>query len=322
MRNLRLRFGWAVGLRALACSPLAVAWLAGCSADGSGNAAERCTPGASLACACPGGAPLTTSCRADGSGYQPCACGAANSAGGNMAAAGSPAAASGAPQPEALPVGGRAAPSTSGAAGMRAPTGAGGLAGRAAAGAPDMAAAGSGIGGAVGAAGGGSSTDLEQWRQLCVDEINMYRATLPSLKPFKRGNAMQEACSDRGAQSDGDSMQAHGFARMDSAANLVTCRNKPTRGLLGGENTCPGWPVGGKGGGSYASVVDAVKSCLKSMWAEGEPPGGRAACTDACYEAHGHYINMTDPGASSVSCSFYKMNDGKSWWMNQDFSSF
>ena len=68
-------------------------------------------------------------------------------------------------------------------------------------------------------------------------------------------------------------------------------------------------------------VVDAVKGCLKSMWAEGEPPGGRAACTDACYEAHGHYINMTDPAATSVSCSFYKMKDGKSWWMNQDFST-
>jgi hypothetical protein len=175
--------------------------------------------------------------------------------------------------------------------------------------------------GAMATAGSGSTAELDMWRQICVDEINMYRAMM-SLKPYKRGSAAQEACSDMGAASDGETMSAHGFARMDTGTNLVTCRNKPTRGLLGGENTCPGWPVGGTGFGAYATVPDALKACLKGMWDEGEPPGGRAACTGTCYEMHGHYINMSDPSAVSVSCSFYKMKDGKSWWFNQDFSSF
>jgi hypothetical protein len=147
-------------------------------------------------------------------------------------------------------------------------------------------------------------------RQTCVDEINMYRATLTGVKALKRATPDQEACSDKGAKADGDSMQAHGSAR----AGL--CRSVG----LGAEDTCPGWGVGGFSGN--ATLADALKSCLKAMWAEGEPPNGRDACTqdiNGCFQQHGHYLNMSDPGQSAVACSFYKMSSG-SYWMNQDFS--
>lgn len=169
-------------------------------------------------------------------------------------------------------------------------------------------------GSASGSAGAGAGTgvpadQLEMLRQTCVDEINMYRATLTSamLKPLKRASAAQEMCSDQGAQMDGDSMQAHGSAK----AGLCT------KVGLYSEDTCPGWGVGGFSGN--ATIADALKSCLKSMWAEGEPPGGRAMCTGDCFQKYGHYLNMSDPNVGSVACSFYKMTSGM-YWMNQDFA--
>lgn len=172
------------------------------------------------------------------------------------------------------------------------------------------AAGGSASGSAGAGAGSGVPADeLEMLRQTCVDEINMYRATLTSamLKPLKRASAAQEMCSDMGAQMDGDSMQAHGSAK----AGLCT------KVGLYSEDTCPGWGVGGRSG--YATIADALKGCLKSMWAEGEPPGGRAMCTGACFQTYGHYLNMSDPTVGSVACSFYKMKSGE-YWMNQDFA--
>ena len=154
--------------------------------------------------------------------------------------------------------------------------------------------------------------DLNTLRQACVDEINMYRATLTmaNLKPMKRASPAQEACSDKGAQMDGDSGQAHGAARAG------VCRSV---GLFA-ENTCPGWPVGGFGGGT---LTDSMKKCLSSMWAEGEPPVSRADCQkdyQGCFLKYGHYLNMSDPANLVASCAFYKMKDGK-YWMNQDFAS-
>ncbi|HET8937885.1 MAG TPA: hypothetical protein VFN67_30785, partial [Polyangiales bacterium] len=67
----------------------------------------------------------------------------------------------------------------------------------------------------------------------------------------------------------------------------------------------------------------ALKGCLKQMWAEGEPPVSRQECQQdyqGCFLKHGHYLNMSDPTLASVSCAFYKMSDGRSYWMNQDFA--
>jgi hypothetical protein len=178
----------------------------------------------------------------------------------------------------------------------------------------------SGSGGMGAMAGTGGSTgsvddaDTAMLRDACVAEINMYRATLTDAPPLVRASAAQEMCSDMGAQVDGDAMVAHGFFRMKS-----TCVQ--TVGL-GAQDTCPGWPVGSGGFGRYATVLDALKGCLQQMWAEGDPPEGRDACTadtSGCFQMHGHYLNMSNPKATAASCAFYKMKDGMSWWMNQDF---
>jgi hypothetical protein len=154
-----------------------------------------------------------------------------------------------------------------------------------------------------------SSDQVEAARQACVDEINMYRATL-SLAPLMRGTPAQEMCSDVGAKKDGDSGVAHGSAG--------DCKNM---GLPGQQDTCPGWPVGGRGGS--ATLTDALKKCLAQMWAEGMPPVSRQMCIadrTGCFQTYGHYLNMSDPAPKAVACGFYQMTNG-SWWMNQNFGS-
>jgi hypothetical protein len=168
-----------------------------------------------------------------------------------------------------------------------------------------------GTGGAAGAAiggGGGSGPvtpdDRNALRQQCVDYINMYRATLGKA-PLARATPAQEACSDMGAQKDADSGQAHGSAG--------DCDG------LGGQNTCPGWGVGGFSGN--AMLADAMTGCLDSMWDEGPPPKPDNECIQdyqGCFLLHGHWMNMSNDMYSVVSCGFYEMPDGK-WWMNQDF---
>jgi hypothetical protein len=169
-----------------------------------------------------------------------------------------------------------------------------------------------GTGGSSGASIGGMTADqISMLRDACVAEINMYRATVSGLSPLMRANAQQEMCSDMGAQVDGDSMVAHGFFKMQG-----TCVQQVG---LGAQDTCPGYPVGGFGA---ATVLDALKGCLKQMWGEGAPPQGRDACqmdVSGCFQQYGHYLNMSNPKATNVSCGFYQMKDGRSWWMNQDF---
>jgi len=164
---------------------------------------------------------------------------------------------------------------------------------------------------------GVSAEELESLRKVCVDEINMYRATL-SLPALERPTLQHESCSDQGAKKDGDSKQAHGSA---GAGNPCATPGMRTFPGFQSQNTCPGYPVGARGA---ATIADALKGCLKQMWAEGEPPGGEKKCLDdyfagntACFLAHGHYINMKNT-FKKVSCGFYDM--GKStYWMNQDF---
>jgi hypothetical protein len=152
----------------------------------------------------------------------------------------------------------------------------------------------------AGAAAGGDPM-IEMARQVCVDTINMYRATkmLPALMRV----TAQETCSDAGAKKDGDSGVGHSSA--------FSCQGSY------GQNSCPGYPVGGFGG---ATLSDALKMCLQGMWDEGEPPVSRTQCqmdTTGCFEKYGHYLNMTQ-NFKGVSCGFYKMKNGN-WWMNQDF---
>jgi hypothetical protein len=157
---------------------------------------------------------------------------------------------------------------------------------------------GMGLAGAGNASGGAPSTDgLDALRQICVDTINQYRATV-NLPPLSRAIASQESCSDQGAERDASTGRAHGSAG--------TCPG------LGAQNTCPGWNPDWYGG-----EAGALRSCLEAMWNEGEPPVPRDQCTGQCFQTYGHYLNMTS-GASVVSCGFYRMPNGEIW-MNQDF---
>lgn len=105
--------------------------------------------------------------------------------------------------------------------------------------------------------------------QLCVDTINMYRATLglPALARWKDA----EDCADAECVSDGMTGVPHGaFGMCGESA----------------QNECPGWP-----GDPETLIVD----CLAVMWAEG--PGED-------FNLHGHYINMSNPAYTRVACGF------------------
>jgi hypothetical protein len=113
--------------------------------------------------------------------------------------------------------------------------------------------------------------------QLCVDTINMYRATL-GLTPLQRWSDAED-CSDAECVSDGNSGTPHGaFGMCGEAA----------------QNECPGWP----------GPPDAmITGCLELMWAEG--PGED-------FNAHGHYINMSSTDYTKVACGFAEVN-GEIW---------
>lgn len=158
--------------------------------------------------------------------------------------------------------------------------------------------------------------ELTMLRQVCLDEINMYRGTL-MMGPLMAATAEQGLCSDQGAKKDGDSGRAHGSAGGGNPCN--TTMKWGAFPYFSAQNTCPGYPV--RAGGT---IADALKGCLKQMWAEGEPPEGEAQCMaeyrmgdTACFLAHGHFLNMRGK-SKGVSCGFYKMQNGR-YWMNQDF---
>jgi len=150
--------------------------------------------------------------------------------------------------------------------------------------------------------GGGDSGSLDSVRQLCVDTINMYRATL-NLAPLMRATPSEEACSDMGAMKDGTSMAAHSSAGMCSG--------------FGAQDSCPDLPT------SFGQTLEsALKQCLAQMWAEGPPPGTVQACIQdytGCFLQHGHYINMSSSTSTVVSSGFFMMSNGD-YWGNQDFN--
>ena len=118
--------------------------------------------------------------------------------------------------------------------------------------------------------------------QLCVDTINMYRATLGLAALARWTDA--EACSDEEAASDGASGIPHGaFGQCGESA----------------QNECPGWP-----GPPEAMIT----GCLELMWAEG--PGED-------FNKHGHYITMSNPAYTKVACGFADGMNGV--WAVQNF---
>lgn len=134
---------------------------------------------------------------------------------------------------------------------------------------------------------GGSAADSPSGgsgaEQVCVDTINMYRATL-GLPPYVRWTS-EEMCASGQAASDSMTMKAHGAFGMCSES---------------AQNECPGWP---------GPPETMIKNCLAQMWAEG--PG-----TD--FSTHGHWINMSSKTYTKVACGFHQTQTG-SWWSVQDF---
>ncbi len=140
----------------------------------------------------------------------------------------------------------------------------------------------SGTASSTSAATGDPNDPFDAARQLCVDTINMYRATL-GLPAYKRW-VDAESCSDEEAASDGATGTAHGaFPKCGESA----------------QNECPGWP---------APAETSLPKCLELMWAEG--PG-------ADFNQHGHYINMSSESYTKVACGFAEAQDGL--WMVQNF---
>lgn len=122
----------------------------------------------------------------------------------------------------------------------------------------------------------------EQARQLCVDTINMYRATL-GLPAYERWTDAED-CSDAEAFSDGQTGVAHGaFGMCEEFA----------------QNECPGYP---------SPAEESLPGCLAQMWAEG--PGED-------FNMHGHYINMSSEQYTKVACGFAEGQGGL--WMVQNF---
>jgi hypothetical protein len=119
--------------------------------------------------------------------------------------------------------------------------------------------------------------------QLCVDTINMHRASM-NLPPYGRLGVI-ETCADSQAKSDALASKDHGaFGACAESA----------------QNECPNWP---------GPPEAMIKNCLGMMWAEG--PG-----TD--FAKHGHYLNMSSTTYKKVACGFYKTESG-GWWSVQDF---
>jgi hypothetical protein len=141
---------------------------------------------------------------------------------------------------------------------------------------------GGGDGGGGGSSSSGSGSGGSSPEQICVDTINMYRATL-KLPAYTRWTSA-ESCADGQASSDSQSGTAHGaFGACGESA----------------QDECPGWP------GPPASMIT---SCLAQMWAEGPGP----------FAQHGHYDNMSSTSYTQVACGFTTLSDG-SVWAAQDF---
>jgi hypothetical protein len=130
----------------------------------------------------------------------------------------------------------------------------------------------------------GGSDPYTEYRQQCVHRINYYRSSV-GLGMLAR-NLAKEACVDSQCQSDAASGAAHGaFGACGESA----------------QDECPGW----------GSLLSIVTGCLQQMWDEGPGPAGTpCGGGTACYQQHGHYINMTGPYAR-VACGFFVGSGGK-----------
>lgn len=151
-----------------------------------------------------------------------------------------------------------------------------------------------GTGGAGGTGGSGGCTPNYQCRPTpppatgdaradCVARINQFRACV-CLPPLQRW-VEAESCVTEDAAYD----RAHNSPHAGFIAKICS-----PQGFA--QNEC----IGG-----------TLNNCIQSMFDEGPPP--QSPCTGSCYQAHGHFINMTNTSYSRVACGF----DGD--WAAQNF---
>lgn len=197
--------------------------------------------------------------------------------------------------------------------GMSAQAGGGGGGGRSGgAGTSGMAGAGTSAGAAnggttaMGGSGGGGScvknlacklaapASTGDLYQDCVDRINQFLTQCACLPALAR-NPQGEACADQMAEYDAGKNMAHAGTRDK------ICEPR------GSQNECPG----------YSSNNQVISLCFQQMWDEGPPPTD--TCTGACYEEHGHFLNMTDDSVTKVSCGFFTTASGKVWAVQNFF---
>ena len=147
-----------------------------------------------------------------------------------------------------------------------------------------------GLGLLLASCGGSSGPSVDSQHAIdCVARINGFRAGLglPALQRWKGA----EACANDSSRDDARASAPHGsFGACGEFA----------------QNTCPGWP----------DMEGVIQGCLQAMWDEGEPPPG--PCDGACFQAHGHYLNMSSTAYTEVACGFHTGADG-SVWSNQNF---
>jgi hypothetical protein len=158
--------------------------------------------------------------------------------------------------------------------------------------------AGTGGTGTAGSSAGGSSSCTPNYScrpappaatgdpfEDCVARINQFRACV-CLGPLQRWNA-GESCAGQDVAYDRARSSAHaGFL---SNPKICTPQGRAENECLGG----------------------SVTNCIQSMFNEGPPP--QNPCKDACYQQHGHFINMTSTSYTHVACGF----DGN--WAVQNF---
>lgn len=122
----------------------------------------------------------------------------------------------------------------------------------------------------------------------CVARINQLRWECQCLPPLERWTEA-ESCADAQAEYDYEENRPH------AGINDRICEPGG-----GSQNECP----------DYGPRFGIVDFCLQQMWDEG--PGDD-------FQAHGHYINMSDTGVTKVACGRFETPEGNIWSV-QNFS--
>ena len=145
-----------------------------------------------------------------------------------------------------------------------------------------------------------AAAEPSDWRQICLDVINEYRAT-EGLGPMSLAPEEKQTCTDKQAASDLADGKGH--------ANFGDC-------LENAQNTGPNVNMR-----YYTTYDEIVKKYLKMMWEDEKAlvtSGERDPDNKDDYPYIGHYLNMKG-SYRTVSCGIAVSDDGQTGWLNVDF---